>query len=68
MKFKSELNKTLLSHQRIIVALDTDTPVEATRLVSLLHGYVGGFKIGLELLMAMITLLVTAASETEANF
>lgn len=60
--------KILLPYERIIVALDVDTPAEAMRLVELLHEYVGGFKIGLELLMAMITLFVTAASETEAHF
>jgi len=38
---------------RILVALDVSTAVEARRLVKQLIGYVGGFKVGLELITAI---------------
>ena len=38
-----------MNHQRIIVALDVDTPDKAVKLVDQLRDYVGAFKVGLEL-------------------
>lgn len=62
------MKKVLLPHERIIVALDTDTANRALALVEMLSENVGGFKIGLEFITAMLVQLVTAGSETEANF
>ena len=40
---------TIRAHERVLVALDTPEPARAQRLVRLLAGAVGGFKIGIEL-------------------
>ncbi len=53
---------------RIIVALDVNTPANALILVQLLNELVGGFKIGLEFITAMMVQLITAESEVEASF
>jgi len=45
---------------RIIVALDVDNVRKATKLVTLLKGEVGGFKIGFEFIYSMLATLVTA--------
>lgn len=54
--------------ERIFVALDVDTPEKAWEYVSKLDQHVGGFKIGLEFTTSMLTRLIAAESETEANF
>jgi orotidine-5'-phosphate decarboxylase len=51
---------------RIIVALDVDGPDKAIALVEKLAQYVGGFKIGLELIYSMLISLITAKSLGEA--
>jgi len=45
---------------RIIVALDVDDVGKATRLVDMLKGKVGGFKIGFEFIYSMFARLLTA--------
>lgn len=54
---------------RIIVALDVDSPEKALALVEKLAPYVGGFKIGLELITSMLVSVIMAPSmeETKIN-
>ena len=52
---------------RIIVALDVDTPEKALSLVRDLAPHVGCFKIGLEFITAMLASLITAQSDEEAG-
>lgn len=54
--------------ERIIVALDVDHPDKATALVKMLGALVGSFKIGLELITAMLaSVLVADEEEALAN-
>lgn len=51
---------------RIIVALDVDSPEEALSLVRDLSPYVGLFKIGLQFINAMLALMIAPKAETSA--
>jgi len=53
---------------RIIVAVDVADVEKAWSIVSPLDSVVGGFKVGLEFITAMLVELITANSEDEANF
>ena len=52
------------SKDRIIVALDVDHPSKAIALVSKLAPFVGSFKVGLELITAMIVSILVGDEET----
>ncbi len=49
---------TMLTQERIFVALDTNDPAKALGWAELLRGKVGGFKIGLEFITAMFAQLM----------
>lgn len=67
MSIRSE-NQSREPKDRIIFALDTNSPKEALDYISILHRHVGGFKVGLELLMNMLVgMIVTAPSAAHAN-
>ncbi len=51
---------------RIIVALDVNTPKKALELVKELKDYVGCFKIGLQFINAMLSSIITPETETWA--
>ncbi|MBI4133172.1 orotidine-5'-phosphate decarboxylase [Candidatus Uhrbacteria bacterium] len=54
---------------RIIVALDVSTMEKAQALAEELASYVGGFKVGLELMMTMLALIIgPPVEEARANF
>lgn len=58
----------MLAKDRIIVAVDVDNPTKAIALLILLKAYVGSFKIGLELITALlISMLVLDKKEALKN-